>query len=151
MKHQFIAELKKGNLGGYYVDIPFDVEKEFGSKRPKIRALIHGIEYRGLLVRMKTPNHILVVLKAIREKLGFDEGDLLQIEIEKDTAERLVEIPIYFKESLQKENLLSYFENLAFTHRKEYVRWIKEAKKEETRHRRIAKAIEMLKNKVNLS
>jgi uncharacterized protein YdeI (YjbR/CyaY-like superfamily) len=37
------------------------------------------------------------------------------------------------------------FEKLSYTHKREYVMWIEEAKKEETRQRRIAKAIEMLK------
>lgn len=151
MKHEFIAELKKGQQGGFYVDIPFDVEKEFGSKRPKIKAKVQGIEYRGLLARMKTPHHILIIIKAIREKLSVGEGDMLPIEIQKDIEERLVGIPGDFKTLLLKEKLLPYFESLAFTHRKEFVRWIEEAKKAETRQRRLEKAIEMLKNKINLS
>lgn len=151
MKQIFDSQLKKGNLGGFYVDIPFDVEKEFGSKRPKIKAWIGGIEYRGILARMKTPNSILIVLKEIRTKLNVEEGDLLHIEIQKDIEERLIEIPSYFKAALLKENLLSYFENLAFTHRKEFVRWLENAKKDETKKRRLEKTLEMLKNKINLS
>jgi uncharacterized protein YdeI (YjbR/CyaY-like superfamily) len=37
------------------------------------------------------------------------------------------------------------FERLAFTHRKEYARWVAEAKREETRDRRVARALEMLR------
>ena len=37
-----------------------------------------------------------------------------------------------------------FFDSLAFSHRREYVRWIHDAKKEETRVRRIKKAIELL-------
>ena len=47
---------------------------------------------------------------------------------------------------MKKEGLLSFFEQLSFTHRKEYCRWITEAKKEETRSQRLAKAIEMLRS-----
>jgi hypothetical protein len=46
---------------------------------------------------------------------------------------------------MKKEGLLATFEKLSYTHRKEYCRWIAEAKKEETRSSRIAKAIEMLR------
>ena len=53
-----------------------------------------------------------------------------------------------FKKSIKKEGLLPFFEKLSYTHRKEYCRWITEAKKEETRLRRLEKAIEMLKKGV---
>lgn len=46
---------------------------------------------------------------------------------------------------MKKEGLLATFEKLSYTHRKEYCRWIAEAKKEETRSSRIAKAVEMLR------
>ena len=49
---------------------------------------------------------------------------------------------------LEKERLLPFFEGLSFTHRKEYCRWITEAKKEETRLRRLEKAVEMLRKGV---
>jgi len=47
---------------------------------------------------------------------------------------------------MKKESLLPFFEKLSYTHRKEYCRWISEAKKEETRLRWIEKAAKMLKN-----
>lgn len=148
---KFEAPLMLMEKGGAYVEIPFDVEKEFGSKRPKIKALINKIEYRGLLVKMKTPCHILGVLKEIREKLNIQENDLLQIEVQLDTEERIIEIPPDFLEHLIDENLQNYFQHLAYTHRKEYIRWIEEAKKSETREKRLKKAIEMLNNKQMLS
>ena len=48
-----------------------------------------------------------------------------------------------------KEGLLPVFEKLSYTHRKEYCRWITDAKKEETRLKRLGKAIEMLKNGIS--
>ena len=53
-----------------------------------------------------------------------------------------------FEKLMKKEGLLSSFEKLSYTHRKEYCRWITEAKKEETRSRRLEKAVEMLKKGV---
>jgi len=66
----------------------------------------------------------------------------------KDEGERVVAIPPGFKALLRKEGLLAGFEKLSFTHRKEHVKWIEEAKKEETRQRRVEKAIVMLKKGV---
>ena len=57
-------------------------------------------------------------------------------------------IPAAFKALMKKEGLLAGFEKLSYTHRKEYCRWIDEAKKEETRQHRMEKAIEMLKKGV---
>jgi uncharacterized protein YdeI (YjbR/CyaY-like superfamily) len=49
---------------------------------------------------------------------------------------------------MKKGGVLPFFDSLSYTHRKEYCRWITEAKKEETRARHLEKAIEMLKAKV---
>ena len=49
---------------------------------------------------------------------------------------------------MQREGLLSFFESLSYTHRKEYIRWITEAKTQATTARRLTKAIEMLKQRV---
>ena len=67
---------------------------------------------------------------------------VLQIELEVICK---VEVPAQFEKLIKKEGLLPLFEKLSYTHRKEYCRWITEAKKEETRLKRLRKAIEMLK------
>jgi uncharacterized protein YdeI (YjbR/CyaY-like superfamily) len=59
---------------------------------------------------------------------------------------REVEIPSALLAAFERDSAAkAAFDKLAFTHRKEYARWIAEAKKEETRERRVAKALEMLK------
>ncbi len=90
------------------------------------------------------PEHFLGVAKAIREKIGKQPGDTVEVELWKDEEERTVEVPADFQRLMKKEGLLPFFEKLSFTHRKEYCRWITEAKKEETRLRRLEKAVEML-------
>ncbi|HVR22014.1 MAG TPA: YdeI/OmpD-associated family protein, partial [Candidatus Polarisedimenticolia bacterium] len=90
-------------------------------------------------------HHMLGVLKAIREQIGKGPGDTINVEVWRDDVARTVEVPAAFKKRMKEEGLLSFFEGLSFTHRKEYCRWITEAKKEETRVRRLAKAVEMLK------
>lgn len=62
-------------------------------------------------------------------------------------ADKTVVIPADVKKSFKTAKVLSYFESLAYSHRKEYMMWINDAKKEETRLRRITQAIEKLSSK----
>jgi hypothetical protein len=122
------------------------VEKEFGSKRPRVKALIEGVTYRGTLTRMGTDCHILGIRKEIREQVGKTFGDEVKISVEPDTEPRLIDVPVELKKALKTEKEAKVlFEKLSYTHQKEYVTWINEAKREETRQNRIAKTIEMLK------
>lgn len=145
-KHTFTAVIQNAGGGGAFVEVPFDVEKEFGSKKPRVRALIEGVPYRGLLTRMGSEHHLLIILKGIREQIGKTFGDEITITVEPDTEPRVLEIPDDLTKALQKEQeAKAFFDKLSYTHQKEYVNWINEAKKEETRQNRITKTIEMLK------
>ena len=145
-KRKFKAEILSNDSGGMYVIVPFDVEKEYGKKRVKIIAKIESEIYQGSLVRMGTPDHILLMRKDIREKIGKTAGDIVNVEVEEDTAPRVVVVPKDFQKILnQNPNEKAFFQKLSYTHQKEYVQWIEAAKREETRIRRIQKAIEMMK------
>jgi hypothetical protein len=145
-KHTFKATIQNAGGGGAFVEVPFDVEKAFGSKRPKVKALIEGVPYRGLLVRMGGPNHMLIILKGIREQIRKTFGDEIQVSVELDTEERVIEIPKDLIKELKKDKEAKFFfDKLSYTHKREYVNWINEAKKEETRQRRVVKTIAMLK------
>lgn len=145
-KQTFTAVIQNAGGGGAFVEVPFDVEAAFGSKRPRIKATIEGVPYRGILSRMGTEYHILIILKEIREQIGKTFGDEVTVSVEPDTEPRVVEIPEDLMKELQKEkDAKAFFNLLSYTHQKEYVTWITEAKREETRRNRIAKAIDMLK------
>lgn len=148
-KHSFKAVIQNASGasgGGAFVEVPFDVEKAFGAKKPRIKAMIEGVPYRGLLTRMGGPNHILIILKGIREQIGKSFGDEIRVSVEEDVEERVITVPADLRRAFQSEKeAKAAFEKLSYTHKREYVMWIEEAKKEETRQRRIAKAIEMLK------
>lgn len=147
-KHTFTAIIKNAGGGGAFVEIPFDVEKAFGSKRPKVKAVIEGIPYHGKLARMGSERHILIILKRIREQVGKTYGDEIKITAEADTQPREIEIPRdLLKELKNAKDAKSVFDKLSYTHQKEYVTWINEAKKEETRQNRILKTVEMLNQK----
>jgi uncharacterized protein YdeI (YjbR/CyaY-like superfamily) len=94
----------------------------------------------------RTPE--LPLLKAIREQIGKGPGDMVSVTVERDTSVRTVEIPPELMKVLKKEKLLPAFEKLSYTHRKEYCRWISEARKAETRQARLAKAVTMLRDGV---
>lgn len=145
---KFTAEIKEGHGGGAYVEIPLDVEKEFGKKRVKVKALFENLPYRGLLVKMNTECHILGMKKDIREALKKNIGDRVNVSIQEDTEERVVEIPDDVSKVLEKNKAINEnFSKLSYTHKKEYINWINEAKKEETRKSRIEKMVLMLSTK----
>ena len=144
--YTFTAPIQNAGGGGAFVDVPFDVEKAFGSKKPKVKAMIEGVPYRGTLVRMGSECHMLIVLKGIREQIGKTFGDEIKVTVEADTEPRVIEIPKDLLKEFKKErDAGAFFDKLAFTHQKEYVKWIEEAKRDETRQARVVKTIEMLK------
>ena len=145
-KQTFTAVIQNAGGGGAFVEVPFDVEQAFGSKKPKVKATIEGVPYRGTLVRMGTECHVLIFLKGIREQIGKTFGDEVTISVEPDTEPRLIEIPPDLARELKEdEEAKAFFDKLSYTHQKEYVTWINEAKKQETRQNRILKTLEMLK------
>jgi len=149
-KYKFKAKIETGGGGGAYVLFPYDTEKEFGSKgKMPVKAIFDGVPYQGSLIKYGHPLHSLGLLKAIREQIGKGPGDTIEVVVWKDDQVRTVEVPAEFEKLLNKEGLLPVFEKLSYTHRKEYCRWITEAKKEETRLKRLEKAIAMLKKGVS--
>lgn len=145
-KHTFTATILNAGGGGAFVDVPFDVEKAFGAKKPKVKATFDGVPYRGMLARMGTDYHILIILKSIREQIGKSFGDKVKITVELDTEPREVEVPKdLMRELKQNKEAKAFFDKLSYSHKREYVMWINEAKKEETWQNRIVKMIEMLK------
>ena len=144
MKKTFTAKLQAGGRGGTAITIPFDVEQTFGSSRVKIKATFDGEPYRGSIVKVGG-RHVLGVTKAIRESIGKDVGDSIRVTVEKDGAERSVNVPRDLANTLMKNpRAKKQFDAMAFTYRKEFARWIDTAKKQDTRDRRLAKAIDML-------
>lgn len=145
---QFSAIIKQnGNLNAAFVEFPFSTEELFGKKgQIKIKALFDGnIEYRGSLAKMKSDCHILGLTQEIRRKLGKNFGDEVSVSLVEDKEERTVEIAndiaLVFNESPEAKEL---FDKMSYTHRKEYIRWIEEAKKPETRENRKVKMIQMI-------
>ncbi len=149
-KYKFKAKIEAGGGGGAYVFFPYDTEKEFAAKgRVPVKATFDGVPYTGSLVKYSNPLHMLGMLKVVREQTGKAPGDTVEVVVWKDEEVRTVELPVEFEKLMKKAGLLQVFNKLSYTHRKEYCRWITEAKKEETRLKRLEKAIEMLRKGVS--
>jgi len=149
--YKFKARIESATVGsgGACIYFPYDVEKEFGVRgRVPVKATFDGVSYAGSLVKYGAPQHMLGILKSIREQIGKGPGDTVEVTIEKDAAERTIDVPAEFEKLLKKEKLWAAFDKLSYSHKKEYVRWITEAKREETRATRLAKSIEMLRSGV---
>ena len=150
-RFKFNARIETATVGsgGACIYFPYDVEKEFGTRgRVPVRATFDGVPYSGSLVKYGAPQHMLGILKAVREQIGKGPGDLVEVTIEKDEAERTVDVPPDFEKLLKKEKVRAAFDKLSYTHKKEYVRWITEAKRDETRANRLSKSVEMLRGGV---
>ncbi|MDO4229758.1 MAG: YdeI/OmpD-associated family protein [Capnocytophaga sp.] len=143
--------LQNGDIDAAYIEFPFSTSEVFGKKgRIKVKAVFDDLaEYRGSLVKMGSERHLLILTKEIRAKIKKSFGDKVKIKLWEDTEDRKVEIPEDILE-LFKENEKEYavFQKMSFTHQKEYIFWINEAKKIETRQRRKMKMIEILQQKI---
>jgi hypothetical protein len=148
-QYKFEATIESAGSGGAYVLFPYDVMQEFGTRgRVPVKATFDGVPCTGAMMKHGQPQHMLPVWKDIREKVGKGPGDTVKVILERDDSVRTVEVPPEFAKLLKKEKLLPTFEKLSYTHRKEYCRWITEARKEETRQARLAKAVVMLRDGV---
>jgi hypothetical protein len=134
--------------GGRWVECPFDATREFGEARPAVVGTVNGTPYRMRLMRYGGKT-VMGLTREIRSAAGIELGDELVIEIEKDSAPREVDVPVELAMALASDApARKIFEGLSFTHRKEYAQWIAEAKRPETKQRRVAKALDMLNSGV---
>ena len=115
-----------------------------GGKRAAVRVTIGGRSARLRLAVMGGRN-LIGLSKAARAELGVEIGDEVDAVVELDEAPRTVEVPEDLASVLDAEpGLRAAFDALPPSHRKEHVRAVTEAKRPETRQRRIAAAVAML-------
>lgn len=122
-----------------------------GAKRFPVLATVNGYTWRTTITRMRG-EFLLGLNRSVRDEAGVQAGDAVEVRLALDTAPREVEVPLDLAGALAGDpGAAAAFEALAFTHRKEYARWIAEAKREETRRRRVAHAVQMLREGRTLS
>ena len=128
------------------IHIPFSVEKEFGSRaRVPVRGTINGFAFCNSIFPMGGGDHYMVVNKNVRAGAKAQGGEMISVVMERDDEPRVITPPEDFARTLEANKAaLAAWDKLSYTHRKEYVHSIEEAKKPETRARRIEKAVAML-------
>lgn len=114
-----------------------------GKKAFPVTVTVHDTPMPLRLARMGGEN-LIGFSKAARAEAGVEIGGRYRVVIEVDAGERTVTVPADLTKALRGGKVERAFAALAFSHRKEYVRWIEEAKRPETRVNRIAKAVEMV-------
>jgi hypothetical protein len=143
---KFRATVELGGKTATGIEVPEDVVAALGSgSRPAVTVTVGGHSYRTTVARMG--GRFLVPLSAEnRTAAGVAAGDEVDVGIEPDTAPREVEVPADLADALAHDDAArATFDGLSFTHRKEWVRWVEEAKKAETRATRLAKTVESLR------
>jgi hypothetical protein len=122
-----------------------------GAKRFPVVATVNGYTWRTTVTRMGG-EFLLGLNRAVRQDAGVEAGDTVEVKLELDSAPREVEVPTPLADALAGDSeARAAFDRLSYTHRKEFARWIDEAKRDETRRRRLAKAVEMLRQGKTLS
>jgi bifunctional DNA-binding transcriptional regulator/antitoxin component of YhaV-PrlF toxin-antitoxin module len=127
------------------IELPFDAKEEFGKARAPVRGRVNGADFRST-VAVYGGKFYVGFNKELRERAGIEIGDDVEVEVELDDAPREVELPAELEGMLAADpKARGNFDSLSYTHKREYVEWITGAKQDETRQRRMRKALEMLR------
>lgn len=144
---EFDAVIQGGD-GGTWVDVPFDLKSTWGKGNlvPIIATFAGRVTYQGSLAKMGGPFAALLIRSDVREQLGDPQpGDSIHVRIDLDAAPRVVTLPDDVAALVEAEPMAAAtWEQLSTTNRREYARWIDEAKRPETRQRRVEETMARL-------
>ena len=130
------------------VEVPFDVKELFGRARAPVRGTVDGTDFRTTAA-VYGGRYYLGFNKELRERAGVAIGDEVEVMVELDREPRTVDVPPALTAALENDSTAkAAFGDLSYTHRNEYARWIAEAKRDDTRERRVEKAVAMLRDGV---
>lgn len=150
IKKQFHCKLEAADGNTLtFIRMPFDVKATFGKGRVPVRLTVNDYTYRSTICHMGDVWGV-PLRKEHREKANVKFGDVVKVCVESDAEPRVVEVPPALKKFLQAQKVWEVFDKLAFTHKKEFVQWVTEAKKDETRESRKEKMAQMLKKREHL-
>ncbi len=136
---------REGNLCA--IPVPFDPKEVFGKVRAPVVVTLNSHSFRSTISRMGGKTFI-PLRKSHREAAGVEGGERVTVEIAADQEERVVEVPEALAERLKAEPALrKVWQALSYTNQRESAESIAGAKRPETRERRLAKVLEMLRAK----
>jgi Bacteriocin-protection, YdeI or OmpD-Associated/Domain of unknown function (DUF1905) len=142
---RFTVELERVQKTATMFRVPFDLEEAFGKARPPVKVTIRGHTWRTTPGVYDGVGHV-VVNRAVKQATGVDAPDRVRVTMELDTEPRRVDVPDDLRAALRADPAArDAFARLSFTHGREYVEWVEEAKRPETRARRIAATVERVR------
>ena len=143
-KQTFKTELiKSDDSEATGIKLPFDIEKVWGAKRVKVKAVINGAEYRGSAVRMGG-EYWMGVPKVFRDAAGIKGGDRIEVTMERDDEPRIVTPPDDLAAAIVEAGVQDAWDNLSYTHQKENARAVAETRGAELRAKKVGKIVLML-------
>jgi hypothetical protein len=124
-----------------FIPLAFDPKSVFGKVRAPVRVTINGYTYRSTIAAMGGPP--CIPLRASnREAAGIEGGETVDVRLELDTEPRTVTPPADLAKALKAAPpAWQRWQELSYTHRREHVEAVAEAKKPETRRRRIDQTV----------
>jgi hypothetical protein len=145
---RFPAEVQLAGKTATGVLVPPEVVEALAAgKRPSVRVTIGGHTYRSTIAP-RGDLFKLGISAENRERAGVKAGDVVDVELELDTEPREVTVPADFAQALDRDAAARrFFDGLSYSQRQWFVLGIEEAKTAETRERRIAKAVERLRER----
>ena len=145
-KAKFQAELLLAGKTATGIEIPPEVVESLGAgKKPPVAVTINGHTYRST-VASRSGRFLVGVSAENRAAADVAAGDKIEVELELDDKPREVRVPDDLAAALDRDaKAKSFFEELTYSQKKWYVLPIEEAKKQETRERRLDKALKMLR------
>ncbi len=143
---RFTTTLLRAGKTATGIEVPAEVVARLGpTKRPPVRVTINGHTYRSTVAVMGGV-FMVGVSAENRTSAGVAGGDEVEVELELDTTPREVTVPADLAEALGRDPAAKQrFDALSYSHKRAHVEAIEAAKAAETRQRRIAKAISMLR------
>lgn len=142
---QFQAVLETNGRTATGIEVPAHVVEALGSgKRPKVAVTLRDYTYRTTVAVMGG-RYLIPVAAEVRANAGISAGDVLDVTMVLDDAPRVVEVPDDLAKALAKAKVRPAFDTLAYSHQKEHVRSVTDAKRQETRERRIEQVVAALR------
>jgi len=127
-----------------FVPVSFDPKAVFGKVRAPVKVTLNGYTYRSTIASMGG-TVCIPLRKSNREAAGLEGGETVNVKIELDTEKREIKPPNDLLKALKATPpAWDRWQELSFTHQKEYAEAIEEARKPETRAQRIESAVRMI-------
>ena len=129
---------------GTFLEVPLDVPAVFGRVRAPVRVTVNGHTWRTTVMRYGE-RYYLPLNRENRGAAGVAAGDTVSVLVESDHAPRTVDVPADLAAALDAApGAREAFDAASFSHRREWVEWVEEAKRAETRSRRVAGVVEQV-------